>query len=92
MPLISKKSPFLPQKCYPRDCWVVYIILQFQRATIENASINMIDTINAVDKIDGIYCIDQYKYNQYNLYCWLKLQTSPTQLNHWYLIFDFLIY
>ena len=73
-------------KCHPRICWVIWIILQLKRTTIENSRINTIDTINTIDIID---CINQYEDNRYNKSYRLKLQTSPTQLHYYCFLFRF---
>ena len=73
-------------KCHPRICWVILIILQLKRTTIENSRINTIDTINTIDIID---CINQYEDNRYNKSYRLKLQTSPTQLHYYCFLFRF---
>ena len=50
-----KKSSLFTPKGHPGLFWVIWIILQLQRAAIENVRI---DTINTIDKIDVIYTID----------------------------------
>ena len=55
-----KNFPFLTPKGYPRVGWVVFTILQLHRTAIENASIGTIDIIDTIGRLD---CIDQYKDN-----------------------------
>ena len=58
-----EKSPLFTPKVHPRVCWVILIILQLYLTVIDNARIDTVDTINTIDRI---YCINQYKDNQYN--------------------------
>ena len=67
-----EKFPFFTPKGHHRVCWFIFIILQLLSTSIENFRVDTIDTINR------IYCIDQYKDNQYDQYDRLTLYTSPT--------------
>ena len=75
-----ENSPLFIPKGHPRVCWNISIILQVQSTAIDNARINTIDTINNIDRIN---CINQYEENWYNRSNLLKLHTSPTQLKHY---------
>ena len=70
-----EKFPFLTPKVHPRVCWVICIIVQLQRASIENSRIDMIDTFDMINIIDFI---NQYEDNRYDQSHRLTLQTSLT--------------
>ena len=78
-----ENSPLVTPKGHPRVCRNIFIIPQLQPTAIDNVRINTIDTITNIDRIN---CINQYKENRYNRSNLLKLHTSPTQLNHYFLI------
>ena len=81
-----KNFPLFTPKGHPIICWVIWIILQLQRNSIENSRIN---TINTIDTIVRIYWSNQYEDNQYDWSDLLTLQTSLTQLNHCCFLFRF---
>ena len=81
-----KISPFFTPKVHSRVCWVIWIILQFQRTTIENTRIDAVDAINMINIIDYI---NQYTDNLYNQSDQLTLHTSSTQLQHCCSLFRF---